>query len=64
MSSDDQPRTPSKRSYRKWAVNLIILVAVTVFMLALAEITLRWIDGYDLFNVELEQDNATIQSTE
>ena len=64
MSSKEQLRTPGKRPYRRWAVNLIILVAVTVLMLALAELALRWVDGYDLSNFELDQDNTTIQSTE
>lgn len=45
-------------------VNLIILIAVTVLMLALAEIALRWVDGYELSNFELGQDNTTIQATE
>lgn len=64
MSSKEQLRTPGKRLYRKWAVNLIILVAVTVLMLALAEIALRWVDGYTLSNFELEQSNTPIQSAE
>jgi hypothetical protein len=45
-------------------INLFILVVVTVLMLALAEVAMRWLDGYRLSDLELQQDNTRIQQVE
>lgn len=48
-------QTPSK--YKKWLLNLFILILATVLLLALAETAMRWIDGYQLSTLQLEQDH-------
>ncbi len=40
---------------KKWTINIIIAVVVTVVMLALAEVGMRWLDGYRLSTFELKQ---------
>ena len=42
--------------YKKWLINILIFVVVMMLMLAAAELGMRWIDGYQLTSVELEQD--------
>ena len=49
--------------YKKWAINLLILVIATIAMLVLAELGMRWLDGYRLSTMELRQD-TTIQQAE
>ena len=48
-------QTPSK--YKKWLLNLFILILAAVLLLALAETAMRWIDGYQLSTLQLEQDH-------
>jgi len=44
--------------YKKWLINILIVIIVTVVMLALAEVGMRIIDGYQLTSIELEQDSG------
>ena len=48
---------------KKWLINLLILLVVTVFMLIVGESAMRWLDGYQLSILELNQD-TTIQQSE
>lgn len=53
-SSSQQPeKQPSK--LKKWAINILIVIIVTIAMLAVAEVGMRVIDGFQLFSVDLEQ---------
>jgi hypothetical protein len=45
---------------RHWLVNLLLLILATALMLALSEGLLRWLDGYQLSTLKLNQDNTTI----
>ena len=58
VSQKPQPSTLSKGRYKNWATNLLILLIVTILMLALAEIALRWLDGYQFSNFRLNQDTT------
>jgi len=49
---------------KKWMINLFILIIATILILALGESLVRWIDGYQLTTLKLNQDNATLQQTE
>ncbi len=49
---------------KKWAINILILVIATVVMLIVAEAGMRWIDGYRLSTIELNQDATTIEQAE
>jgi flagellar basal body-associated protein FliL len=44
--------------YKKWLINILILVMAIVLMLAVAEFAMRWIDGYQLTTIELEQNTG------
>jgi hypothetical protein len=45
---------------RHWLVNLLLLILATALMLVLGEGLLRWLDGYQLSTLKLNQDNTTI----
>jgi hypothetical protein len=49
---------------KKWAINITILVVVTVVMLLLAEVGMRWLDGYRLSTLELDQGVNQTQQDE
>ena len=53
-----------KAKYRSWLINLFILLVTIVLMLVLAELGLRWIDGYGLSTLRLDQSQATVQPLE
>ena len=48
----------AQSKYKKWFINILIFVVVIVLMLAVAEFAMRWIDGYQLTTIELEQDTG------
>jgi hypothetical protein len=48
---------------KKWAINLIIFIIALALMLGLGEGVMRWIDGYRLSTLELNQD-TTLPPTE
>ena len=50
--------------YKKWLVNITILIVVTIVMLLLAEIALRWLDGFRMSTLELRQDVNQTQPLE
>ena len=50
--------------YKKWVINITILIVVTIIMLLLAEIALRWLDGFRMSTLELEQDVNQTQPVE
>lgn len=58
----DPKKQPQK--YKRWVINLVILVLVTLLMIALSEVAFRWIDGYQFSTIELNQDPDSIQPTE
>lgn len=41
---------------KKWIINIILIVVVTAAMLLLAEAAMRWLDGYQMSHIELQQD--------
>ena len=45
-----------RAKYKKWLINILIVIIATVVMLALAEVGMRIIDGYRLTSIELEQN--------
>jgi len=44
--------------YKKWLINILIFVVAIVLMLAVAELAMRWIDGYQLTTIELERNTG------
>ena len=50
--------------YKKWLINIVIVLIVTVVMLMLAEFAFRWIDGYRMSTIELKQDATKIEQSE
>ena len=50
--------------FKKWIINITILIVVTIVMLLLAEIALRWLDGFRMSTLELKQDVNQTQSVE
>ncbi len=54
----------SQSKYKKWLINVFILVLVTVLMLALAEVAMRWFDGFQLSTFQLQQDTNNAQQVE
>ena len=48
------PMSPAR--YKKWLVNFFILILAVALMLAMAEVAMRWLDGYQLSTFELQQD--------
>ena len=52
----------SKR--KKWLVNIFILILAAALMLAVAEVAMRWLDGYQLSTFELQQDINSDQQAE
>jgi flagellar basal body-associated protein FliL len=53
-----QGDTMAPSNYKKWLINILIFVVVIILMVAIAEITMRWIDGYQLNTIELEQNTG------
>lgn len=64
MTHRNPSQSQSAKPYKKWAINIIFLVLVTMLMLALAEGAMRWLDGYELSTLELNQNPAAVQPTE
>lgn len=50
----DKEDTKATPTYKKWLVNIVLVVVVTIAMLCLAEAGMRWIDGYQLTTLELQ----------
>ena len=48
-----QPKATCKR----WVINILILIVVVLLMLALGEVAFRWLDGYDVTTIELNQNS-------
>jgi hypothetical protein len=46
----------AQTKYKKWLINILIFIVAIVLMLAVAEVAMRWIDGYQLTTIELEQN--------
>ncbi len=55
---------PIKAKYKSCLLNLLILLVTIGLMLVLAEIGLRWIDGYRLSTLRLDRSQATVQPLE
>ena len=64
MSNPNSSSEKTRPKYKKWLINLVILVVVTIVMLALAEGAMRWIDGYRMSTIELDQNNSALPPTE
>ena len=54
----------STPKYKKWLINIFILIVVTVLMLAVAEGAMRWLDGFQLSTLELQQDPDNFQQAD
>jgi hypothetical protein len=63
MSKPPNPGSTGSR-YKNWIINLLILAAATIIVLALAETALRWLDGYQFSSLKLNQDNAVATPAE
>ena len=50
----------SKIKYKRWVINILILVVVVLLMLALSEVAFRWLDGYDVTTLELNQNSDAV----
>jgi hypothetical protein len=48
----------AQSKYRKWLINIFIFIVAIILMLVIAEFAMRWIDGYQLTNIELEQSTG------
>ena len=48
----------TQAKYKKWLINILIFVVAIVLMLAVAEVAMRWIDGYQLTTIELEKNTG------
>ena len=55
-STKSRSTTVRPAKYKKWLINIFILILALFLMLALGEGAMRWIDGYQLSNVELRQN--------
>ena len=64
MSNPISNSEKTSPKYKKWLINIAILIIVTIVMLAMVEGAMRWIDGYRLSTIELDQDNNTLPPTE
>ena len=64
MSKPEPVQAQSRSNYKKWLINLFILVLTVILMLVLGEGLVRWLDGYQLSTLELDQNKPTIQTTE
>ena len=52
----------SAAKYKKWLINILVFIIVTILMLAAAEVAMRWLDGYRMSTIELQQNlNSTQQ---
>ncbi len=54
----------SSSKTKKWLVNIFILIITVALMLVVAEVAMRWLDGYQLSTFELQQDPNTGQQAE
>jgi hypothetical protein len=54
------PPKQSKSKLQNWLINLLLLVLATALMLVLSEGMLRWLDGYQMSTLKLNQDNNAI----
>ena len=53
-----------KSKYKRWLINILILIVVVLLMLALSEIAFRWLDGYNVTTIELNQNSDAIPFTQ
>ncbi len=58
MSKSGKRTTPK---YKRWLINIIILIVVTIVMLLLSEMAFRWLDGYQMSTIELNQNPDAVQ---
>ena len=63
MSKSDVAQKKPQSRLKTWLTNLLIVIVVTVLMLLVGESAMRWLDGYQLSTLELNQD-TTIQQSE
>ena len=54
----------SASKYKKWLINILVFIAVTILMLAVAEMAMRWLDGYQMSTIELQQNLNNVQREE
>jgi hypothetical protein len=57
MSKPGRGEGQTQSRYKRWLLNLFILLLASLLLLALAETAMRWIDGYQLSTLQLEQDH-------
>ena len=58
MAEQIDGKTPGGSKVKKWIINLLLALIVTVITLSAVEMAMRWIDGYQLSTLELQQDAA------
>ena len=61
MSKTGQRTTPK---YKRWIINILILIVATIVMIALSEMAFRWLDGYQMSTIELNQNPDAVQPAE
>ena len=58
-----EAETPKKQpKSKKILINVIILIVALMIMLAASEGVMRWIDGFQLSTLELNQDTTPAQT--
>ena len=63
MSDHESIKTPSSKM-RQWLINISLALVVIILMLVFGETIIRWVDGYDLSSIELNQNNTSLPQTE
>jgi hypothetical protein len=61
MSNTNSDKIQSKSNLKKWIINIAILIIATILVVVLAEGAMRWIDGYQMSTLDLQQDTSTTQ---
>lgn len=61
MSNIHTDNTPSQSKLKRWTINIVLLIIATILVIVLAESAMRWIDGYQMSTLELQQDVSTTQ---
>jgi hypothetical protein len=56
MAEETETKIRRGSKVKKWVINLLMAVIVTVAMLSAIEVAMRWIDGYQLSTLELHPD--------
>ncbi len=59
MTNEDTTQQKKSSPLKNWLIGGMMIVIVTICMLLFAEVGMRWIDGFQLSNFELNQTEQT-----